>query len=74
MKKMLLATLVLGAIALGCKKETCDDKPGQLPCELIDCAINGGDPVCGCDGVTYNNTCHAECVEGITEYTEGACK
>jgi hypothetical protein len=30
------------------------------------------DPVCGCNNVTYSNSCHAECA-GITEYTMGKC-
>jgi hypothetical protein len=29
-------------------------------------------PVCGCDGITYSNTCEAESA-GITTYNEGAC-
>ncbi|BDS13621.1 Kazal-type serine protease inhibitor family protein [Aureispira anguillae] len=29
-------------------------------------------PVCGCDGVTYNNSCEAICA-GVQSYTKGAC-
>lgn len=31
------------------------------------------DPVCGCDGVTYSNGCHAENYGGVTSYTQGTC-
>ena len=30
------------------------------------------DPVCGCDGVTYSNSCHAD-GSGVTLYVDGEC-
>ena len=29
-------------------------------------------PVCGCDGLTYGNDCHAD-KAGVTDWTEGEC-
>lgn len=31
------------------------------------------DPVCGCDGETYGNSCKADNA-GVTSYTKGKCK
>jgi hypothetical protein len=31
------------------------------------------DPVCGCDNVTYNNSCEATNWHGVTSYTPGVC-
>ena len=30
------------------------------------------DPVCGCDGVTYSNSCYAD-GSGVTSYVSGEC-
>ena len=31
------------------------------------------DPVCGCDGITYGNSCQAFNWHGVIAYTEGPC-
>ena len=30
-------------------------------------------PVCGCNGVTYSNSCHATIFGGVTTYVPGEC-
>ena len=30
-------------------------------------------PVCGCDGITYPNSCYADTFNGVTSYINGAC-
>lgn len=68
--------LILGIIILiftQCKK---DKEPcvKNIPewCNLVDLS-SVYDPVCGCDGKTYQNAGHATCVGGVT-YTKGKCK
>ena len=31
------------------------------------------DPVCGCNGITYPNSCYAITFNGIKSFTKGAC-
>ena len=30
-------------------------------------------PVCGCDGITYSNSCYATIFGGVTTYVDGEC-
>ncbi len=41
-----------------CYKENCDDEEGTCALRPEICTMDW-DPVCGCDGVTYSNACHA---------------
>ncbi len=70
--KLLLIFLALTTL-ISCKKESgCIDHE-KYACELIDLS-DEYDPVCDCNGKTYQNAGYAQCVGGITKYREGKCK
>ena len=56
---------------LGCA-ETCVDPQLLELGTMVDCTTLY-EPVCGCDGVTYGNTCEAMYYGGVTSWTEGEC-
>ena len=78
MKKIFLI-LALSIAFMSCEKSTSSPPSVQIGI-CIDSSLIGNadecieiyDPVCGCDGVTYDNYCVADS-SGITSYVEGEC-
>jgi len=74
MKKSLL--IFLGFLMFSCTDSE-DPNPNNCVDEtLIDLesvCTEEFQPVCGCDGITYNNSCEAFNWYGVIAYSEGPC-
>jgi Kazal-type serine protease inhibitor domain len=70
--KSLIVALLLTTIFSCQKEEVIVDDCVEKPQSNAVCTKQY-DPVCGCNGKTYGNSCMANAM-GITNFTMGACK
>ena len=78
--KSTILLILINLSALSCSKNNCVKNPAALSGNCIDSALIVPDgmcfalwePVCGCNNITYSNSCNAT-ISGVTCYVDGEC-
>ena len=77
MKKLFLLSAALFIFACSSDSDDNEDAPNMCVDETLinldTACIAVIDPVCGCDGNTYNNSCEALNWYGVLAYEDGSC-
>tara|TARA_B100001540_G_C15644843_1_gene568321 strand:+ start:222 stop:473 length:252 start_codon:yes stop_codon:yes gene_type:complete len=81
MKKLIIISIIFTILFISCdKNNNCISIPSVQNGICIDSNLIGNadecieiyDPVCGCDGITYDNYCVADS-SGVNSYVSGVC-
>ena len=73
MKKFLFLILIVFISCSKDKENNDGDCIDESLIEITSVCLEIYDPVCGCNGITYPNSCYATTFNGVKSFTKGAC-